>query len=781
MINHRYIIFYLFCLHIDIYVNIYTRCFGVNASSNYLRNNVSTFDYGNVEDNNFVIGDNYYLNYENNNQDIISNPHKDKLPNTSQEHIEVANENSHDPKIQDEEISVIKTLGDHNHVKSKDIGVIGNDTTDGLSVTNSGFNDGSAFGGGLTFSENSPLQGGLNKCPVDKFCESLVSVPHCPKKNFEERNNWISTIAKHSSGQYKRVPSPARRRKLCFGNIKKRRNGITDREKFKKELINIASTEGKLLVEMYSKEPEYALEAMRYSFADIGNIIKGNDIMDDFLMNNVKDIFEKKINKDRTGLDIIGRNSWWENNKNDIWDAMMCKYNRKKDEKICPGYNNIDNVPQFFRWFREWGTYICKELKKYRELLKSVCHNFENKPHNKVVNGGITRDDICKGIFKEYENLVNSRKNEWNLFVEYYNIEKDAYSGSKGLLPETYLKEYCNECYFQNKDLKCILEEIEKNNNIYKDIYEGKYFQGSVTTTSHEISNSNDNSQTDGAANDGLQSGTGQRELSVSQNEIPRRSDSTHSGTISPNSGNQADRTGQVLNNLSGEKEERSLESGKINTDNERHGASKDDIPYDRILGWEFGDFSPKNKYTEDEKKKNILELINLTSWDRDNIANENEEVEEEEMYTIDVGEIELEEEEEVEKEEEQQVEDEIELEEEEQVEEEEDEEEEEEEEEEEVEGVKQKEGDTEATKKNLEENDQTPNDKENEKEETADLTRDNDAYQSLKERSNDNKQVKKVDESAIKNLFDLFNKSNDSEDVLKGLVREITSLFQNH
>ncbi|SOV15184.1 duffy binding-like merozoite surface protein, putative [Plasmodium gaboni] len=755
MINHRYIIFYLFCLHIDIYVNIYTRCFGVNAFEKLC----STFDFGNVEDNNFVIGDNYDLNYENNNQDIISNPHKDKLPNTSQEHIEVANENSHDAKIQDEEISVIKPLGDNNHIKSKDIDVIGNDTTDGLSVTNSGFDDGSAFGGGLTFSENSPLQGGLNKCPVDKFCESLVSVPHCPKKNFEERNNWISTIAKHSSGQYKRVPSPARRRKLCFGNIKKRRNGITDREKFKKELINIASTEGKLLVEMYSKEPEYALKAMRYSFADIGNIIKGNDMMDDFLMNNVKDIFEKKINKDRTGLHIIGRKSWWEHNKNDIWDAMMCKYNRKKDEKFCPGYNNIDNVPQFFRWFREWGTYVCKELKKYRELLKSVCHNFENKPHNKVVNGGITRDDICKGIFKEYENLVNSTKNEWNLFVEYYNIEKDAYSGSKGLLPETYLKEYCNECYFQNKDLKYILEEIEKNNNIYKDIYEGKYFQGSVTTSSHEISNSNDNTQTDGAANDGLQSGTGQRGLSVSQNEIPRGSDSNHSDTISPNSGNQADRTGQVLNNLSGEKEERSLESGKSNTDNERHGASKDDIPYDRILGWEFGDFSPKNKYTEDEKKENMLELINLTSLENDKIANENEDEKEEheeevEMYSSYVDEIEEEENitEEVNRDD--------------------------------ISDNDFTEDDDEAEEEETEEEETEKNQKDTEEEknkvEKVNSKIDNEIDVLLYSHDKDNDKKKETHKSILNSVLTLFNKNDGSDTFLKGLRGDMTFFFQN-
>ncbi|SOV15239.1 merozoite surface protein, putative [Plasmodium sp. gorilla clade G2] len=770
MISHRYIIFYLFCLHIDIYVNIYTRCFGVNAGSNYLRNNVSTFDNVNVEDNNFVIGDNYYLNYESNNQDIISNLHEAKFPNTSQENIGVANENSHDPKVQDEEFSVIKPLGDHNHVKSKDIGVIGNDTTDGLSVTNSGFDDGSAFGGGLTFSENSPLQGGLNKCPTETFCNDIGSAKQCSKKMFAQKNYWLITTVINSLGKKKSVPTPARREKLCFGSIKQRWYSISDGTKLKKELINVASTEAKLLVEMYSKQPEYALEAIRYSFADIGSIIKGKDMVDDFRTKTLKDIFETKINKDRTDSHIIGRESWWEYNKNDIWDAMMYKYNGNKVDNICPGYNNIDKVPQFFRWFREWGTYTCKELKKDRELLKTVCHNGQNKQHDKVIKEGKTRDVICKEIFKEYENLVYSRKNEWILFVDSFKIEKDNYSDLKDLSPEMYLKKNCPECDFHNKNLKNIFDEIENRDKIYKDIYDGKYFQGTVTTTPHQDSNSNAHTQTDRAAGDGLQSGTGQRGSSVSQNEIPRGSDSTHSDAISPNSSNQADRTSQALNNLSGGQEERALESGKSNTDNERHGVSKDDIPYDRILGWEFGDFSPKNKYNEDEKKENMLELINLTSWDRDNIANENEDVEEEEMYTIDVGEIELEEEEEVEKEEEEQVEDEIELEEEEEVEEEEDEEEEE----------KQKEGDTEATKNNLEEKDQTTKDKKNEKAEAVDLKRDNDAYQSLKERSNDNKQIKKVDESAIKNLFDLFNKSNDSEDVLKGLVREITSLFQN-
>ncbi|SOV20199.1 conserved Plasmodium protein, unknown function [Plasmodium sp. gorilla clade G2] len=767
MISHRYIIFYLFCLHIDIYVNIYTRCFGVNASSNYLRNNVSTFDNVNVEDNNFVIGDNYYLNYEKNNQDIISNLHEAKLPNTSQEYIEVENENSHDPKVQDEEFSVIKPLGDHNHVKSNDIGVIGNDTTDGLSDTNSGSEHGRVSSNELT-PENSTLQDALNKkCPNETICKDMVSSKHCPKKNFEQRNNWLTTTVKTSLGKNKSVPTPARRGKLCFGNITQRRNGINDIEKLKKELKNAAYSEAVLLGEMYSGKPEYTLEAMRYSFADIGSIIKGNDMLDDLRTKNLKEIFENKINQGKTVVPIINRESLWEENKNDIWDAMMCKYSGNKADNICPGHNNIDKVPQFFRWFREWGTYACKEIKESRELLKAVCNNVENKHNDKVINAGKTRHDICKDIFNEYENLVNSRKNEWKLFVEYFNNEKDTYDGSKGLLPEMYLKEYCPECYFQNKDLKIILEEIEKNANIYNDIYAGKYFEGTVTRTSHEVSNSSPHRQNDGSAKDGVQSGS-----STPEKEITPRSDSSNSDISSTNLVDKEAGTGQKLNNLSGGEEKKTLESGKSNTDNERHDVSKDDIPYDRILGWEFGDFSPKNKYTEDEKKENMLELINLTSWDRDNISNENEEVEEEEKYIIDVGEIELEEEEEVGKEEEQQVEDEIEVEEEEQVEEEED--------EEEVEEEKQKEGDTEATKNNLEEKDQTTKDTKNEKEETVDLKRDNDAYQSLKERSNDNKQVKKVDESAIKNLFDLFNKSNDSEDVLKGLVREITSLFQN-
>ncbi|KYN93472.1 duffy binding-like merozoite surface protein, partial [Plasmodium gaboni] len=235
------------------------------------------------------------------------------------------------------------------------------DNTIGLSVTDSGIPDGSAFGGGLSVSENSPLQGGLNKCPMDKFCNVISTIPKCLTRTYEERNNtWTFIDVKTENAG---LIVPPRRRKLCFGNISNRINGTSSYDRLKNlknELINAAFTETESIFRKHEKHPENIFSAIKYSFADIADIFKGNDMIDDIISKKISKNLDKVFKDNDQTKTKEKRENWWKENKNDIWNSMMCKYMKEKKDNKCPNHDNIHEVPQMFRWFREWGTYVCK-------------------------------------------------------------------------------------------------------------------------------------------------------------------------------------------------------------------------------------------------------------------------------------------------------------------------------------------------------------------------------------------------------------------------------------
>ncbi|KOB64333.1 hypothetical protein PFHG_05613 [Plasmodium falciparum HB3] len=115
-----------------------------------------------------------------------------------------------------------------------------------------------------------------------------------------------------------------------------------------------------MLSQYYNSDNEKALQAIKYSFADIGNIVKGDDMLEDGISEKIKNIFEHKINKrthssSSSSEPNITPSTWWKENKEKIWNVMMCHY--PVDEKTgtsCPKHDNIDEEHQFLRWFREW-------------------------------------------------------------------------------------------------------------------------------------------------------------------------------------------------------------------------------------------------------------------------------------------------------------------------------------------------------------------------------------------------------------------------------------------
>lgn len=592
------------------------------------------------------------------------------------------------------------------------------DDTKGLSVTNSGFDDGSAFGGGLPFSGYSPLQGNHNKCPDENFCKGIKNALSCPPKNSTGRNgDWISVAVKESSTTNKGVLVPPRRKQMCFRINKKNFPKLKKTEgKFENFIYSSAGSEAKQLIKLYGNNTEKAHQAIRYSFADIGNIIRGDDMMDTPTSKETITYLEKvlKIYNENNDKPKDAK-KWWTENRHHVWEAMMCGYQSAQKDNQCTGYGNIDDIPQYLRWFREWGTYVCSEYKnKFEDVIK-LCNiqQFTNQDDSQLLE--ISKKDKCKEALKHYEEWVNRRRPEWKGQCDKFEKEKSKYEDTKSITAEKYLKEICSECDCKYKDLDNTFKEFKDNVTLLKAVIDNKKNQDSLTTTSlsTSINSVRDSSNLDQRGNITTSQGNSHRATVVQQADQTNRLDNVNSVTQRGNN--------NYNNNL-----ERGLGSGAL--------------PGTNII--------TEEKYS--------LELIKLTSKDEEDIIKHNEDVREEieeQQEDIEEDEEELENEGEETKEEDDEEKNET--------------------------NDTEDTDDTEDTEDIEEENKEKELSNQQQSEKKSISKVDEDSYRILSVSYKDNNEVKNVAESIVKKLFSLFNDNNNLETIFKGLTEDMTDLFQ--
>ncbi|SOV20161.1 erythrocyte membrane protein 1, PfEMP1, putative [Plasmodium sp. gorilla clade G2] len=314
----------------------------------------------------------------------------------------------------------------------------------------------------------------VDQCPVEKnHCDEYGKngTYRCPSKSFNRNPiEWTSSFVNKKVSNYDAVMVPPRRRHLCFKSIKQYAGRVNDEKKFKKHILDAAYNEAKNLWEIYSNDQQKALEAMKYSFADIGNIIKGDDMLDDDMgSGKVKEIFKRiqeKENKqnrhsiqNNNGIDDEikkKRQNWWENNKKKVWNVMMCHYTGTgKTSTSCPSHDNIDEEDQFLRWLTEWAQYFCKEkVEEVKELITKCKSNIST---NQIKTMDQIKDTSCTELRNKYYNWRNNRQVEWeNLSEKYKNDKKN--NGKYKEWPSTadsYVKLRCPDC-------DCTFEELEK-------------------------------------------------------------------------------------------------------------------------------------------------------------------------------------------------------------------------------------------------------------------------------------------------------------------------------
>ncbi|ETW44315.1 hypothetical protein PFNF135_01347 [Plasmodium falciparum NF135/5.C10] len=315
---------------------------------------------------------------------------------------------------------------------------------------------------------------GEQSCEFEKtYKKSLDSLDQQCKGKGKERfkigNIWKCEYIK-DIGQ--NLCIPPRRKAMCIKHLKNiTTRNVTNSTELLQKIQEAAKHEGddiiRKILEENSCDEHRICDAMKYSFADIGDIIRGIKIWNnhrkpgiqtrlEYIFGNIfKTLNEdnKKKYKDEFPYYYKLRSDWWDVNRKDIWNAMTCNVPQhakflKKHKKFSSGTSSpnsiktndpkcghdseppdYDYIPQPFRWMQEWSEYYCKaltdEIKKLNEGCKECtitglsCQNDEDG----------TKCKSCKDKCKSYNDFVNTWKQQLNIQSKQY---KDLYYKANG-------------------------------------------------------------------------------------------------------------------------------------------------------------------------------------------------------------------------------------------------------------------------------------------------------------------------------------------------------------
>ncbi|KNC35044.1 erythrocyte membrane protein 1 [Plasmodium falciparum RAJ116] len=306
----------------------------------------------------------------------------------------------------------------------------------------------------------------LDKCPTPQnriICNNLKLINSYRKNYTFNLKDWNSNLVPKNSSDNFGVLVPPRRKHLCLNNITALFLGkeIKNKENLRNVLLNSAFNEAYFLWTVYNKDSTTAFEAIKYSFADYGDIIKGTDIMESSLSDKIGKIFTNT-------LDTNARSKWWNENKQQVWHAMLCGYRRANDRFVIDADTcklpKEDEIPQFLRWLIEWAKQACKEYSIRKSAFKDFCHCSNSDELSEL---DLLKDNSCNYELTQYIG--------WNTMVKQYmdgfniKFQKVKNASSNLSISENSAQEYIkskiesNECDFN--DMKNIYEKITNRNN----------------------------------------------------------------------------------------------------------------------------------------------------------------------------------------------------------------------------------------------------------------------------------------------------------------------------
>nr|ALJ75553.1 EMP1-like protein [Plasmodium gaboni] len=301
-------------------------------------------------------------------------------------------------------------------------------------------------------------------------------------------NNWKWKEEKNGnkvglkSDYNDKVGVPPRTQVLCFGNLhgedcKTDVSNIDSNDKLLSEWLIAAKIEGQNLKTNYGKnnnDKSKLCKALGYSYADIGDLIKGTSIWENkwtkLLEENLKQMFGRIFEgqyKNNTNsansssnvryesLDQL-REVWWNTNKEYIWHALYKGAKLDSSTNTCPGIDKdipptTDHIPQFLRFAHEWVEQFCEKRKQKADEVVNACQKY-HETHSVDKNSGSstsgapgkkcdenngnndkdckecnTKCQACKEACDAYKNFVSSTggggtTNDWR--KQWENMDK---------------------------------------------------------------------------------------------------------------------------------------------------------------------------------------------------------------------------------------------------------------------------------------------------------------------------------------------------------------------
>ncbi|KYN93037.1 putative EMP1-like protein, partial [Plasmodium gaboni] len=328
-------------------------------------------------------------------------------------------------------------------------------------------------------------------------CSDSYTEYGCTEKKYD-LGLWSSTYVTNPR-DHGRVFAPPRRNSICIGWLFSPldTSGGKDiaKNELRKKVIDAAIGEAHYLFKYYNEikqiktgssdnttAPTGYCDALKRSFADIGDIVKGTDLWSggysELVENNIYAVFQldndgKNGTLVKTKEELLEeRKSWWDTIRADVWKAMNCKDNNKCDDTTIP---DDDKKPQFLRWLEEWGQYICEERKKHLDDLKNKCNgNSNNITDVKCANS--TKE--CKQQCNKYNRWINVYKREWtgqkSKYKEIYdNKDKTGYEDYKEHVKDhdntnKYIEKSSNKCKNSGSNHINLDDVFQKRDNDYK-------------------------------------------------------------------------------------------------------------------------------------------------------------------------------------------------------------------------------------------------------------------------------------------------------------------------
>ncbi|SOV77751.1 erythrocyte membrane protein 1, PfEMP1, putative [Plasmodium reichenowi] len=234
-----------------------------------------------------------------------------------------------------------------------------------------------------------------------------------------------------------------RRKHMCTSNLEKidsnwfkTKSNVNDT--FLGDVLLSANYEAQKIKQKYKDSNDIGgkCRAMKSSFADIGDIIRGRDLwyknggsreMETHLkaiFNKMKTQLPREIQKkysNHDGKHTELRKDWWEANRSQVWDAMKCHTSGMNCEGGTP-YE--DYIPQRLRWMTEWAEWYCKEQSQAYDKLWNECRKCKGKGKGNGENCYKETLDCstCTQACTEYTKFIEKWKPQWKQMEMKYGL-----------------------------------------------------------------------------------------------------------------------------------------------------------------------------------------------------------------------------------------------------------------------------------------------------------------------------------------------------------------------